>query len=166
MEYIYIKLADGVVKVFGSKEEMPNDDSMFYKRKSESENWGDYLRKEWIDSLTELKWWSKQDEIKTCIKLRKENEPYETLEEYLKYDYREVTSLVYLEEIDCKFPTCTCTPSKCKERGFKVSFKETQDNQANLAFEIICIIQNDDSGNALNKIIEKFEIKRKQKNGY
>lgn len=30
---------------------MPNDESMFYKRKDDTQNWGDFLHKEWLNSL-------------------------------------------------------------------------------------------------------------------
>ena len=47
MKYYY--LLNG--KIMSANENMPNDESMFYKRKSEGENWGDFLLRKWHSSL-------------------------------------------------------------------------------------------------------------------
>ena len=156
MEYIHIKKEDDLIKCFFTNEERPVMTN-FPANELGKKSWKMCLE-DWEKHLIEVKWNSKQDEIKTCIKLRKENEPSEPLEEYLKSDYHEVTSLVDLDETDCKFPACTCTPSKCKERGFVVKFKESK-MQEDLWMEISNRIYND--SNEWTKIKQEFEIKRK-----
>lgn len=160
MNHIYVKSENGTVKVFGNDKQLPYA-GMFYVRKQEGLSWGDFLTQQWNESLMELKWASKQDEIKVCFKLKNEHSPFDNLEDYLK-DYREITSFVNTEEIDCKFPACTCSPSKCKEKGIKVSLKDNLEIQSELLKEVANMFIAALNGNGtFDEIIEKFEIKRK-----
>lgn len=156
MKHIYIKLENGTVKVFASENPMPNDESMFYKRKSEGVNWGDFLLKDWTDSLTELKWVGKQDEIKTCLKLRNDNKHSATLEEYLKSSYHDVSNICILK------PIVTSTKSG-SWTDYEVEFNDTEnESQPELLKEFTNMIIAALNGNGtFDEIIEKFDIKRK-----
>jgi hypothetical protein len=46
-QHLRAVLKDGKLLIEANLEPKPNDESMFYKRKSEGENWGHFLLREW-----------------------------------------------------------------------------------------------------------------------
>lgn len=63
-KHAVLKTINNRLVVEVNENEKPNDESMFYKRKSEDMNWGDYLLKEWLQSCKYLDFASEEDKVK------------------------------------------------------------------------------------------------------
>jgi len=144
MEKQYRYLMNG--EVVGSDKQYPNDESMFYKRKDDTQNWGDFLLKQWLTSLVKLEC----SEVE-LVKILSVFEPDKTID---------ITSITTVNSDCCG--KCAEGIDNCDGK-IRVYFKEVEsESQEQLLSELAeCIIANKNGLCSTPTILKQFTITRK-----